>query len=279
MKIYRNQQLKRANKKTILFDAGYTTTNTKKPIVVFAHGLKGYKDWGHFPLIMHYFIEHNFMFLKFNFSHNGGTIKNPIDFPDLVSFGNNNLSIEIEDLNDVINNIYENKIFPPEETNLDQLYVIGHSRGGGVSLLTTQFNSKIKKIVTWSSVSDFYKRLPSNIEEWKEKGVIFIENIRTKQKMPMYYQYVEDLIKNRELLTIKNAVQKIKIPQLIIHGTNDSSVLIEDAFLLKKWNTGSTLYIVENADHTYGGKHPYGDHKLTKHTLEVVNKTIEFLKK
>src|SRR5690606_40169934 len=58
-------------------------TNTPKKIVVFLHGFKGFKDWGHFNEVMHFFAENNMVFVKFNFSHNGGTIDQPIDFPDL----------------------------------------------------------------------------------------------------------------------------------------------------------------------------------------------------
>ena len=34
--------------KPIVLDYGYKKTATKKPIIVFAHGFKGFKDWGHF---------------------------------------------------------------------------------------------------------------------------------------------------------------------------------------------------------------------------------------
>ena len=40
--------------------------------------------------------------LKFNFSHNGGTVEQPIDFPDLEAFGHNNYTKELDDLNQVL---------------------------------------------------------------------------------------------------------------------------------------------------------------------------------
>lgn len=279
MNVLKNQQLQRFNNKSILYDVGYKKDNNKKPIIVFAHGFKGFKDWGHFPLIMQHFVENNFAFVKFNFSHNGGTMQNPIDFTDLEAFGSNNLSKEITDLNDVVNYIYENQIFPKEEANVNQIYVIGHSRGGGIALLTTQINKKIKKIVTWASVCDYYKRLPPNLIEWKKTGVVHIENSRTKQQMPMYYQFVEDLLNNKKMLSIENALQKIKIPQLIIHGTNDATVTVAEAHQLKKWNSKAEMYLIENADHTFGGKHPFLAESLPNFTLELLNKTGEFLKK
>lgn len=263
--------------KPIIYDIGYQPTKKPKPIIIFAHGFKGFKDWGHFPLIMQHFIEHGFAFLKFNFSHNGGTVEQPIDFPDLEAFGENNISKEIADLNTVVNAIFNETIFPKEEVDINSISVIGHSRGGGITLLTTQLNNKIKKVVTWSAISDFEKRLPPNLSEWKNKGVVYIENARTHQQMPMYYQFVEDLMANKAMFSIKNAVKNIKIPQLIIHGTNDTTVLIEEAQQLKLWNPKATMHLIEGAEHTFGGKHPFESECLPKHTLKLVEATINFL--
>ena len=48
------------------------------------------------------FAKDGFCFIKFNFSHNGGTVEQPIDFPDLEAFGNNNYTKELDDLESVI---------------------------------------------------------------------------------------------------------------------------------------------------------------------------------
>ena len=55
-------------------------------VVVFVHGYMGFKDWGAWHLMMKHFVNEGFAFVKYNVSHNGGTIENPIDFPDLGAF-------------------------------------------------------------------------------------------------------------------------------------------------------------------------------------------------
>ena len=102
MLISKNDILEGEHGKPILVDFGYKPTGNKKPVVVFAHGFKGFKDWGHFNEVMEFFIEKNFAFVKFNFSHNGGTVEQPIDFPDLEAFGNNNYTKELADLKTVV---------------------------------------------------------------------------------------------------------------------------------------------------------------------------------
>ena len=82
-------------------------------------------------------------FVKFNFSHNGGTAKNPIDFPDLDAFGNNNFSLELNDLDRVIEFILNEKIFS-NKIDFKKVYLIGHSRGGGICAIKASEDLRIK---------------------------------------------------------------------------------------------------------------------------------------
>ena len=88
--------------------------NQLKPIVIFCHGYKGFKDWGAWNLMAEAFAEAGFFFIKFNFSHNGGTVEQPIDFPDLEAFGNNNYTKELDDLESVIDWVCNSSEFKNE---------------------------------------------------------------------------------------------------------------------------------------------------------------------
>src|SRR6201996_6695081 len=82
----------------MLMDLTFDARLKKAPIVIFAHGFKGFKDWGSHNLMAHFFAENGFKFLKFNFSHNGTTAAKPTDFTDLIAFGDNTFTIELDDL-------------------------------------------------------------------------------------------------------------------------------------------------------------------------------------
>ena len=101
----------------------------------------------------------------------------------------------------------------------NNISIIGHSRGGGIVLLRAAQDKRIKTVITWAGVADFKSRFPNNnnLILWKKEGVRYILNGRTKQKMPHYYSFYEDFIKNEAQLTIQKAVRSLKIPQLIIH--------------------------------------------------------------
>ena len=118
-----------------------------------------------------------------------------------------------------------------------------------------------------------------NINIASEKGITFIENSRTKQQMPHYFQFFEDFANNEERLTIKLAVKKIKIPMLIIHGEADTTVMEKEARLLHQWNPLSELKVLEKADHSFGTRHPWKAKNLPKDLKKVVESSLSFLNK
>ena len=281
MKIVRNKELEGPHGKPILLDVFYEDNGVPKPIVIFVHGFKGFKDWGHFDLMAEHFAHQGFVFVKFNFSHGGITKENLTEFSDLEGFGNNNFTIEMDDLGAVINWILEEKeAVPAEEMDGKKLYLVGHSRGGGIVILKAREDERVKKIVTWASVSEFGKYWNEAVMEiWKEEGVQYIPNARTGQDMPMYFQIYENYFANLERLHIPTAAKDLKIPALFFHGTDDEAVPYQSGQDLEEWVENGRLITVEGGNHTFGGKHPWESPNLPEHAQHVIEETVSFLKK
>ncbi|GAA3572843.1 alpha/beta hydrolase family protein [Snuella lapsa] len=279
MIIDKNTIIKTQHGKPILVDLFYLKNKQNKPIVIFCHGYKGFKDWGAWDLMAKTFANAGFLFIKFNFSHNGGTIEQPIDFPDLEAFAHNNYTKELNDLDTVISWVFKNSVIS-KEGNLKAISLIGHSRGGGIVAIKAEEDSRIKALIGLASVSDFKSRFPTGeaFTSWQQNGVYYVVNGRTKQNMPHYFQFYEDFAKNEEHLTIKRAVSKLNIPYLIIHGDDDSSVRIEEAKELHKWRPDSTLKIIANANHVFGASHPWDKPILPEQLKTVINQIITFIK-
>jgi len=109
------------------------------------HGFKGFKDWGHFNLIADTFASAGFVFLKLNLSHNGTSPQHLFDFVDLEGFSLNNFTIELDDLQVVIDYIFSPEFKVPDfEIDLDRLFMIGHSRGGSIAILKAAYEDRIK---------------------------------------------------------------------------------------------------------------------------------------
>lgn len=275
----KNRVLYRTNKKPIVWDAFFNKNSKQKPLVIFCHGYKGFKDWGAWDLAAEAFKNADLFFVKFNFSHNGGTIEDPVDFPDLNAFAENNYTKELDDLDSFLNHLYSDENSFKNEIDITNITLIGHSRGGGIATIKTAEDKRITKLITWASVCDFGKRTSTicDIEQWKKNGVKYVLNGRTKQQMPHNYQFYLDFKANEKRLNIKASVKKIKTPHLIAHAIDDPSVSYKEAQTLHSWNTKSELFPIKNSDHVFGAKHPWELKTLPKALEIVTNKSIKFI--
>lgn len=273
--IERNIIIENPETRNFLADAYFTESPEKMPLVIFAHGYKGYKDWGAWDLMAKRFAEAGFFFVKFNFSHNGTTLENPTAFDDLEAFGNNNFSKEMLDYDAVLNHFSTRAEIDPE-----RIAVIGHSRGGGITLIKAFEDERIKAVVSLAGVSHFGYRFPSGdrMEEWKNSGVMYSENARTKQQMPHYYQFYEDYRTNEQRFSVQYAAQHLEKPLLIVQGSNDDAVKDKEAFLLNEWSKNSQLEILEGANHTFGASEPWKDKELPSHLSHATSLMTEFFK-
>lgn len=248
-------------------------------LVIYAHGFCGFKDWGNVGLIAQQFVDKGFAFACFNFSHNGTSLSQPEDFVQLNLFAENNFSKQLFDFEQVLNYVVSKESHWIGIYNSDRIGIIGHSMGGGIALLTGLENSIVKAVCTWASVTNcntpFGKWNNEKIQEWKEEGVAYYHNGRTKQNLPLHYQLVDDTIVNAERLNILERVTGLKKPVLICHGTEDSSVPYHNAIALKESITGARLIRV-NSDHTFGRKHPAVSNNLPMAMETVVTETIAF---
>ena len=242
-------------------------------LIVFVHGFMGFKDWGAWNLVQQFFTERGFGFCKFNLSHNGGTIENGIDFPDEKAFGENCYSYEVQDIESVLHWMIQ------QVKNIQGIHLIGHSRGGGDVILAgrnLQTTFPLRSIHTWAAISNIGSRFPQDLalEEWKKEGVRYIENGRTKQKLPQYFSLYEDYQRNASELNIEIAIKDLKIPITLYHGDKDTSVPIKEGKDLAHW-ISKDLCIISGADHVFGASHPWGSEDLPEQLLELCEQTLE----
>ncbi len=265
-----------AKGRIITLDLTFEDSLKNAPIVIFAHGFKGFKDWGAHNLVAQYFAENGYRFLKFNFSHNGTTTDNPLEFKDLIAFSDNTFSIELDDLKAVIDFACGGSAMP----SVKFVYLIGHSMGGGISIIKTAEDPRIKKLVTMASISSFRNLWPKEVEaQWRLRGIIYMPNKRTKQEMPLKSSLLDDLDKHAARLDILAKAAEIKQPWLIVQGDEDTSVLPTHAEELKAVQPNAELLIISGGDHTLGAVHPYLENSLPIPLLEFCDAAIGFFNK
>lgn len=278
MQIIKNIAIKSRLDLPIVADFLFQEDVTNQPIVIFCHGYKGFKDWGAWPLMCQEIAKQGNFVVAFNFSHNGGTLENPIDFPNLEAFGNDNFTKQQHDLQSVIDTVTSEQFNFANMVNKDSVCLIGHSRGGGAAILKTATEKRITKLITLASIASYENSFPTGeaLAVWQKTGVWKIKNGRTKQEMPHYIQFYEDYLDNKEALDISNAAKKINVPHLIVHGNQDTSVNIDAAHQLKQYNpSAETFYLDTN--HVFGSKHPWESKEMPMELSLVTKKIITFL--
>lgn len=230
--------------------------NWNHELIIFCHGYMGYKDWGAWNLMESFFVERGFGFLKYNVSHNGGTVENGIDFPDLRAFGENAYSKELTDMERII------QLARKKVDAIEHMYLVGHSRGGGMVLLQSK-HPMISKIVALAPISDIGKRFPTDqaLQNWEQQGVYYKTNGRTHQEMPHSYSQYIDYLNNKDRLDIEFHCRNARTPIYVIHGEEDTSVRIEEGETVATW-ANATLVRLPNEQHTFGAKQPWTEPTL-----------------
>lgn len=236
--------------------------------IIFVHGFKGFKDWGFIPYLCDYFAKLGFFVISFNFSHNG-IGENPTEFTELDKFAKNTFSREVRELNELISAFRQNFFDTGAEGKLG---LIGHSRGGAISLLTASKRKDIDSVAVWASISKLDRYSKRQKEEWRKKGVFEVLNTRTNQVMRVNVGLLDDLEKNiNSSLNIENAVNNLNMPLMIAHGDQDLTVPITEAEQLYNWadKSKTEFYKIYGTGHTFDIVHPFaGTNKKFERLLE-----------
>ncbi|MBI1938743.1 MAG: alpha/beta hydrolase [Ignavibacteriales bacterium] len=241
--------------------------------LILVHGFKGFKDWGFGPYLADYFAKKGFLVVTFNFSHNG-IGENTVEFTELEKFAENTFSREVRELNEIIDALRNNFFGFGSKGKLG---LVGHSRGGAISLLTASKINDVDAAAVWASISKLDRYSKRQKEEWRKKSSFDVMNMRTKQIMKLNLCLLDDIEKNSAgSLNIENAVKNFNKPLLIVHGDQDLAVPIAEAEQLYEWSDKSKteFYKLFGTGHTFGIVHPFAgtNHKFEK----LLEKTTDF---
>jgi pimeloyl-ACP methyl ester carboxylesterase len=218
-----------------------------KALVVIVHGFKGFKDWGFFPWLAGTLFAHRFAVCRFNMSRSG-IDENSETFNRLDLFAEDTYSGQIADLQKVVRYCQQRVDAP--------VFLVGHSRGGGVSLLAAEGIENLSGVVTWSAISRTDRWDDTTKAMWRRIGYLEVENTRTKQMMRMSPRMLDDIEAHRDRLDILKCVTQIEQPILIIHGARDESVPVAESAEIESYAGNASRAVIAKASHTYNAIHP-----------------------
>lgn len=240
------------------------------PVIVICHGFKAFKDWGPFPSIGRYFAEHGFVSITFNFSHNG-IGEEPRKFVEHQLFERNTISLEIEDLKTVLQELQVGA-FGNRSIDPDRIAILGHSRGGGICLVTGREEEQVKAVVAWSTIARFNRYSEEQKQRWREKGYVQLHSVSDQRLFRISTALLDDIEQNTVRFDLPDVVAHMGKPLLIVHGTADIPAKISEAEALYATadKTLTEFIRLEGAGHMYGAKHPYKVESQTlRHVLDI----------
>lgn len=256
-------------------DVTYPRTEGTFPVVVFCHGFKGFKDWGHWNQVAQFFGIQGCVFVKFNFSHNGIDPNNLTDLTDGESFSKNTLSKEKYDLLQVMKWIQTNE----EKLPIDRFNInlIGHSRGAAICYATALEVEEVQRVISWAGVIDVREYLKRfDAAKWEEDGYLPIENSRTGVTWKMNWALMLDFLNEIQIWNLKARAADLDAQLLMIHGEEDQAVSFEESEKIAGLVPHAVLVKLEEAGHTFGSTHPPED-RMPKGLLEACEETLEFI--
>lgn len=214
---------------------GNLYTSPSKSIIVFSHGFTSDKTAsGKYTKLAIILNELGYNVLTFDYSGCGESDDDTIT-----------LDKEVDDLNSAIKYV--------KSLGYENVSVCGSSLGGLVALKCTCSN--LVTMVLWAPVTDkikytWDKRYSSEqLEELKEKGYITMIKEKRVRKI---FMIDKQMLKDREQVNQKKVCNNVKVPVLIIHGTDDLNVPPNDSVsAMKHLPEGSKLEFIEGANHKF----------------------------
>ncbi len=245
----------------------------KRPAVLVCHGFKGFLEWGFYGPLVDLLTARGFAVARFNFS---GAGMRPGDdmVTDVAAFRSATFSRDLAEARAVLTALTTD--LAPDRVDPERVGLLGHSRGGGVSVLTATAaeaaGAAPAALVTWSAVSSFDRLGAAEVERWRRAGEIPVVNTRTGQELAIGVEVLEDLERHAAALDIAAAAGRRSMPWLIVHGVADETVPVAEArSLAAAARPPRELLLIEGGSHTFGATHPFGG--PTRELIEVFNAT------
>ena len=235
----------------------FASRGKSRGTLIICHGFKGFKDWGMFPYIATQ-LATSLNVMTFNFSHNG-IGEELTAFTELEKFAKNTFSREVEDLAFLVEKIRAGELLPEYDIEASPLFLLGHSRGGGISLIyALDHPDHVKGVISWNGSVHLDKMFDEETKaEMREKGRATIRNARTNQDMPLHVEILDDLERHKERFNIVERVKDAQVPIVLIQGTEDMPALREGSAQLVRRNSAISWKHIADGNHTFNTVHPF----------------------
>lgn len=196
-------------------------------VVIIGHGVTGNKDRPLVVALGEGLAASGISVLRFSFSGNGDSEGRFID---------STITKELSDLNAVIDAV---------EAEGKRVIYAGHSMGGAVGVSVAAVDKRIEALISLSGMVNTKKFAETEFGEViPDEG-----NMWDDEDCPLSQVFMDDL---RGIDTLVEKGSQIDVPWLLVHGTADDVVLIDDTHdIFERAGHGKEKLIIEGSDHVF----------------------------
>ena len=241
-----DQVIKNAQGETLdyTFHAGQENARN---LLIIGHGVTGNKDRPFVVALAEAVAAEGLPVLRFSFSGNGSSDGD---------FRKSTISKEVEDLGVVITAAHKNGY---------RVIYAGHSMGGAVGVLAAAADDRIKFLISLAGMVNtkaFYEREFG--EETPDSGCMWEE-----PSCPLSSTFKNDL---ENIVTTAHKAADIKIPWLLVHGSEDDVVPISDSQeIFDLANEPKKLVEIPGANHVFSES---GEKQMIDAVIDWIGKSL-----
>lgn len=251
------------------------------PLLLILHGFKGFRNYSFLPWIAQSMSQLDVMSIRIDFSLNGMNGTSWM-VQDTDAFARNTISREVDDVHDLLQAVESLSAFDAVREHWDgRLFIVGHSRGGGIAqivtreLLTSIPRRRVRTVVL-NSVGTWLRWTPRQREVWQREGGMTFTNERTGQQLRMNMSYINDLEQNADRLSLIDAARAGGTDLHFIHAEADLTVPLSEISALRTASQcAAELTVIPNTTHTFGMTHPVD--RITPGFVEMMSHVSTWL--
>jgi uncharacterized protein len=230
-----------------------------RPCLIVCHGFAGTKIGGsrRFVEFARYAVKHNLSVFRFDFAGSGDSDGDLVDLT---------LDRELEDLQAAID-----LVATIDGVDLKRIGLVGHCLGGVTVIRESARNSQVYKTVAWAPFTD----LSGTVQRLVGEDAFSILQESDEAEFLYHGELMQcgpKILKQSSELDMFKEVAQVNQPLLIIHGTEDVTVPLQEVKQLVEQvqmtsENPPKLQIIEGAHHSF----PFHQKELFELTVEWFN--------
>lgn len=229
-----------------------------RAVVVIVHGYKGYKDYGMFPWLAEHLARQGQVAHRVSLSHSGMGHGHG-DF-DEDAFEQDTYACGLEDVMRTIDAVQSGTLAGQGRP----IVLLGHSRGGAMSLLTAGrmacdagFGSVVG-VIGLAAAARLLRISHDDLETLESTGQLPTASSRTGQMLHVGQAWLQEQLDDPAGHDLLKQVGEILVPVGLVHGTDDETVPAADAVTLAQANPARIqVRLLPEADHVFNTPNPF----------------------